>query len=134
MATAAAHQDPTRRGAGGRVLGYLGLLVTVLMILVPIVFIVITSLKHRNEIYTQPVTWIPHPFTAQNYHSVLTEVPFLHYLANSVLITAVLMLSVPAIIWATAAVNATTRWPAKGRTGVLVALGAAVLAGGGPLA
>ena len=44
-------------------------------------------------------------------------------LLTFVLIVAVLMLIVSAIVWAIAAAN--------GRTGVLVALGAAVLAGGG---
>ena len=48
-----------------------------------------------------------------------------------VLITAVLMLIVSAIIWAIAAANGNYSAVGKGRTGVLVALGAAVLAGGG---
>ena len=89
-------EDPTaamHRGRLGRVLGYLGLLVTVAMILVPIYFIVITSLKERPDIYTQPVTWFPNPVTGVNYSTVMTEVPFLRYLANSVLITTALTIA-----------------------------------------
>ncbi|MFN8183789.1 MAG: DUF6112 family protein [Candidatus Nanopelagicales bacterium] len=48
-----------------------------------------------------------------------------------VLIIAVLMLIVSAIIWAISASSGNYSAAAKGRVGVLVALGAAVLAGGG---
>ena len=52
-------------------------------------------------------------------------------LLTIVLIVAVLMLIVSAIVWAIAAANGNHAIASKGRTGVLVALGAAVLAGGG---
>lgn len=48
-----------------------------------------------------------------------------------VLIIAVLMLIVSAICWVIAAAHGNYSATAKGRVGVLVALGAAVLAGGG---
>lgn len=50
-------------------------------------------------------------------------------LLTFVLITAVLMLIVSAIIWAIASSNGNYAAAGKGRTGVLVALGAAALAG-----
>ena len=52
-------------------------------------------------------------------------------LLTFVLIVAVLMLIVSAIVWAIAAANGNHAIASKRRTGVLVALGAAVLAGGG---
>ncbi len=48
-----------------------------------------------------------------------------------VLIIAVLMLIVSAIIWAVSASHGNYAAASKGRVGVLVALGAATLAGGG---
>jgi hypothetical protein len=48
-----------------------------------------------------------------------------------VLVTAVLMLIVCAIIWATASANGNYQAASKARTGLWVALGAAVLAGAG---
>ncbi|MHB1063604.1 MAG: DUF6112 family protein [Georgenia sp.] len=51
-------------------------------------------------------------------------------LLTFVLITSVLMLIVSAIIWAIAATNGNYSAAGKARTGVLVALGAAILAGG----
>lgn len=47
------------------------------------------------------------------------------------LITAVLMVIVSAVIWAVASANGNYAAATKARTGVLVALGAAALAGGG---
>lgn len=52
-------------------------------------------------------------------------------LLTFVLIVAVLMLIVSAVIWAIAASSGNYTAASKGRTGVLVALGAAALAGGG---
>lgn len=52
-------------------------------------------------------------------------------LLTFVLIVAVLMLVVSAVIWAVAAANGNYAAAGKARTGVLVALGAAALAGGG---
>ena len=52
-------------------------------------------------------------------------------LLTFVLIVAVLMLIVSAIIWAIATAHGNYATASKGRTGVLVALGAAVLAGPG---
>ncbi len=47
------------------------------------------------------------------------------------LIVAVLMLVICAIVWAVAAAHGNFQSAARGRTGVLVALGAAALAGAG---
>lgn len=52
-------------------------------------------------------------------------------LLTFVLIVAVLMLIVWAIVWAIATAHGNYATASKGRTGVLVAPGAAVLAGGG---
>jgi hypothetical protein len=52
-------------------------------------------------------------------------------LLTFVLIVAVLMLIVSAITWAIAAAHGNYATASKGRVGVLVAVGAAVVAGGG---
>ncbi|HEY4615179.1 MAG TPA: carbohydrate ABC transporter permease, partial [Citricoccus sp.] len=79
-----------QRGTAGTLLGYLSMVLIAAVVLVPIAFIVLTSLKERPDIYTQPVQWIPDPFTAQNYATVLEDVPFVQYFWNSLLITGVL--------------------------------------------
>ncbi|WOP19459.1 carbohydrate ABC transporter permease [Raineyella sp. LH-20] len=82
---------PGERGTAGTVLGYLGILVTVAVIMVPLYFILITSLKTRPDIYADPITWWPHPFAPENYLYVQQEVAFLSYLRNSVIITGTLV-------------------------------------------
>ena len=52
-------------------------------------------------------------------------------ISTVILIVAVLLLIVCAIIWATAASTGNPGLSSKGRTGVLVAVGAAALAGAG---
>jgi sn-glycerol 3-phosphate transport system permease protein len=52
-------------------------------------WIVITSLKDRPDIYTQPVTWWPHTLHPGNYRDATTTVPFLTFLRNSAIVTAV---------------------------------------------
>lgn len=78
------------RGIVGKILGYLGMLVTIAMVIVPLYFIVITSLKQREDIYTHPVTWFPSPVVWENYTAVFTEIPFGAYLMNSLIITLTL--------------------------------------------
>ena len=52
-------------------------------------------------------------------------------LLTFVLIIAVLMLIISAIVWAIASAHGNYATASKGRIGVLVAVGAAILAGGG---
>ncbi|WP_084482005.1 carbohydrate ABC transporter permease [Corynebacterium maris] len=73
-----------------RILGYLGLILAVLVILVPLYFIVITSFKQYAEIYADPITFWPDPWEIGNYLRVLETSGFLEYLRNSVIITTVL--------------------------------------------
>ncbi|HZK32489.1 MAG TPA: carbohydrate ABC transporter permease, partial [Corynebacterium sp.] len=84
-------RDPSRRGTVvGRVFGYLGLILAVLVILVPLYFIFITSFKQYAEIYADPITFWPSPWEIGNYLRVLETAGFLDYLRNSVIITTVL--------------------------------------------
>ncbi|MFC0246914.1 carbohydrate ABC transporter permease [Citricoccus parietis] len=74
----------------GTLFGYASMVVIAAIVLVPIAFILLTSLKERPDIYTEPVQWIPDPFTAENYATVIDDVPFIRYFLNSLLITTVL--------------------------------------------
>ncbi|MDO4920139.1 carbohydrate ABC transporter permease [Kocuria sp.] len=75
-----------------RVIGYLGMVAAFALVAVPVYFIVITSLKGHSDIYSDPITWWPHPFAPENYQYVFEKVKFGRYLANSVVITGVLSL------------------------------------------
>ncbi|WP_257159898.1 carbohydrate ABC transporter permease [Corynebacterium cystitidis] len=86
-----------RKGAGvehsspaAKMLGYIALIITVLVIMVPLYFIVITSLKTYSDVYADPITWIPNPLEPGNYTRVLEVSGFYQYLRNSIIITSVL--------------------------------------------
>jgi len=87
VSAVAAHQD---KRPLARVGGYLGLLLVVLVVALPLYWILVTSLKERPDIYTVPVTWVPDPLTSDNYLRVGTGVAFTDYLRNSIIITTVL--------------------------------------------
>lgn len=87
---AASRRVDHQGGAGGKLLGYLGMAAAVLLFFVPLYFIVITSLKTHGDIYSDPITWIPNPFAPENYSYVLSELRFDRYLRNSIIITSIL--------------------------------------------
>ncbi len=70
----------------GRILLYLALCATSLLMLVPFYWSVGTSLKLEQFVFASPPQWWPDPLTFQNYVHVLTRIPFLRYFSNSVLV------------------------------------------------
>lgn len=77
------------RGKGWTVAGYVGMVLVVLVVAVPLFWIAITSFKERQDIYVRPAQWWPSPATGGNYHDVTTRIPFYDYFRNSFIITAV---------------------------------------------
>lgn len=74
----------------GRVFAYLGMIAVIALFLVPLYFILITSLKVHADIYSDPISWFPNPFHAQNYTHVMESLNFGTYLRNSLIITVAL--------------------------------------------
>ena len=81
-AEAASHRSPAMTVAG-----YVGMVLVVLLVAVPLFWIVITSLKERQDIYVRPAQWLPDPATGGNYSDVTTRIPFFDYFRNSLVIT-----------------------------------------------
>lgn len=54
-----------------------------LCVMVPFVWMIVTSLKGQNEIFTYPPTWIPQDWQWKNYIDVWQEAPFGRYFLNS---------------------------------------------------
>jgi multiple sugar transport system permease protein len=56
-----------------------------LLFFVPFLWLIITSLKPLGQVFTMPLTWIPHPIQWNNYHDALTHpgFPFLRFLQHS---------------------------------------------------
>lgn len=70
--------------------GYLGMLVVVLLVVVPLFWILSTSFKQRPDIYVRPAQWLPQPLTGENYRYLTTQIPFWDFLCNSMILTFVI--------------------------------------------
>ena len=64
---------------------YLVLILVGLCFFVPFLWLIITSLKPLGQVFTIPLTWIPHPVLWSNYPKALTHpgFPFLRLIQNS---------------------------------------------------
>lgn len=63
------------------------LLISTCQVLLPIVTMVMTSLKTFEDVQMNPASLIPKEFTLKNYVTVFTEFPFTQYLINTLFIT-----------------------------------------------
>lgn len=63
------------------------LVISTCLVLLPIVTMVMTSLKTFEDVQMNPASLIPKEFTLKNYLTVFTEFPFTQYLINTLFIT-----------------------------------------------
>ena len=80
---------PLLRPLLGQLLRHIVLWLGLVIVLAPFVWMVSTSLKPPNEIFSTQLSLLPHKwFAAENYHKAFTKVPLLRYLLNGVIVTA----------------------------------------------
>jgi multiple sugar transport system permease protein len=72
----------------GRVMVMSVLAIGAILVMIPFVWTITTSLKTTQEIMAWPPTWIPETVTLDNYHKALTTIPFMGLLQNTLVITA----------------------------------------------
>ena len=79
-------RGPGQKSAGQLVVRYLVLGILGLLFISPIIFMVVTSFKTRQETTAIPPSWIPSDPTTQAYREILTSsgTPVLRWFANSV--------------------------------------------------
>lgn len=65
---------------------YLLLGIAALLFLLPLYWMIISSLKPEYEVFAQPPVWWPSPARWQNYREALTELPFDRYALNTLII------------------------------------------------
>lgn len=73
---------------------HMGLILVGLLFLMPFVWLVITSFKTENEIFTVPIKWWPDHLQWDNYANAFRMIPFLQYTINTVVIAALCVLGV----------------------------------------
>ncbi|MFI5916733.1 carbohydrate ABC transporter permease [Dactylosporangium sp. NPDC051541] len=87
-------------GAGGarrvgpfwRALGYLVLIAAAAGLLLPFFWMLLSSLKHNNEVYTVPITWIPDTVVWQNYVDIWRKSDMTTWLGNTLFLSVTVTL------------------------------------------
>jgi len=72
----------------GHFVVHLVLWLGVILMFIPLAWTLSTSLKPVSDVYLFPPKWIPNPVRWENYREAVTAIPFLTYLQNTVIITA----------------------------------------------
>ncbi|MGW4631357.1 carbohydrate ABC transporter permease [Nocardia sp. NPDC004415] len=78
-----------RRERAITVLGYAAMACVLVLIGVPLFWMLITSVKDRPDIYTQPAVYWPRSWHPENYAHATSTVPFWTFLRNSLIVTGV---------------------------------------------
>ncbi|MBN6052459.1 carbohydrate ABC transporter permease, partial [Nonomuraea sp. RK-328] len=93
----AADRDRSAAVIVRRVLAYAALTVMAALVLVPFAWMLSSSLKRDNQVFTVPIQWIPDELRWSNFVDIWERIPLLTYLGNSaflsVTITALQVLS-----------------------------------------
>lgn len=72
----------------GRVLTHATLMVGALVVSLPFVWMISTSLKKPSQVFLYPPKWIPDPIMWSNYSEAMTVVPFGLYAKNTLIIVS----------------------------------------------
>jgi multiple sugar transport system permease protein len=78
---------PARRA--GRVAMYIALVVFAIGLLTPFAWMVMSSLKSANEVFSVPVQWLPETFVWQNYVDIWTKSDMLTWIRNTLFLAVV---------------------------------------------
>ncbi|MEV4114322.1 carbohydrate ABC transporter permease [Nonomuraea sp. NPDC049695] len=80
------------RGLVRKVLAYTVLVVVAALVLVPFAWMLSSSLKRDNEVFTIPIEWIPREFRWSNFVEIWERIPLLTYLGNSAFLSVTITL------------------------------------------
>jgi multiple sugar transport system permease protein len=67
-------------------LTYIALILVAIIVLFPIYWMLISSLKFTPELFVKPPTWVPRKPTLSNFNAIFKNPLFLRYLLNSVIV------------------------------------------------
>ncbi len=81
---------PEKRRLGstvGKTAGYVAMVVAAAGLLLPFVWMIVSSLKTNNQVFTVPVQWVPDPVVWQNYLDIWTRSDMTTWLGNTLLLS-----------------------------------------------
>ena len=92
MKTVSPWQSQSLRQRTGRVLGAIAALAVAVLFLMPLFWMVTSSLKPDYQVLESPPRWLPNPIVWSNYPEALTYVPFGRYALNTLFIAVLVIL------------------------------------------
>ncbi len=115
-------QDQSSRRAfrPGRLVISLVLLVLSIFMLAPLIWLVSTSLTEPIAAFQLPPSWLPRPFSTQNFRDVFDLIPLGRMALNSVIVTVITVIG--SLFTASLAAYAFSRIPFRGREPLFVVL------------
>ncbi|MGM7777595.1 carbohydrate ABC transporter permease [Arthrobacter sp. KNU-44] len=69
--------------------GYIPLIVATLVVVLPLLWMLLSSFKQPGEIVTTDLKILPQGLNLENYHTAMTTVPFARFFLNSLIVTVV---------------------------------------------
>lgn len=96
-----------------RSLIYITLILGAIVVMMPFLWTLSTSLKTAQEVFTFPPRWIPDPIAWSNYPEALSSQPFGRWLLNTLLIVLVSTFGTVASCSMVAFAFARLRWPGR---------------------
>lgn len=79
--------SPGRRAL--RILGYVALVIAAIGLLMPFFWMVMSSLKSPNEVFSVPIKWFPETFVWSNYVDIWTQSDMLTWIRNTLVLAIV---------------------------------------------
>jgi multiple sugar transport system permease protein len=96
-----------------RVLVYIILILGTVFCLLPLVWMIRTSLMKLAQVFTVPIIWIPKPFVFRNYPTALSFLPFARYFLNTLVIGILTVAGVIVSCSISAYGFSRLRWPGR---------------------
>jgi len=109
----------------GRLIKSIVLFVIGVLMIAPLVWMISTSLTEPIAAFELPPTWVPVPFSLQNFGDVVDLIPIGRQAVNSLIVTTISVTG--SLITASLAAYAFSRIPFRGRDSVFVVLLAALM-------
>jgi multiple sugar transport system permease protein len=107
------HDRMVRRRTLKRAFTYLGVAVVVALFVIPFLWMIVTSLKSPEDLTAHPLSWLPSGLYVQNYPDALSIIPYMQYLANTMLICIPNVLGTLISCSLAAYSLACVRWPGR---------------------
>ncbi len=83
----AAAKKISPRKIAKRTLLYTVVIFLSLIYIIPLIWMLSTSLKVYTQVFVYPPVWIPNPIVWENYHEALTKIDYLGYTINTLIIS-----------------------------------------------